>query len=110
MESAASALLFLFRGSASEAEGVLVLPLIYFFFYGCSSKSTERIQLSSFLGCVRQHRSHLCLCVSPGSVLIWERTHLRRMGTDQERSSRAGEAFGMVQYYFPLSLKRKIEK
>lgn len=31
MESAASALLFLFRGSASEAEGVLVLLLIYFF-------------------------------------------------------------------------------
>lgn len=31
MESAASALLFLFRGSASEAEGVLVLLLIFFF-------------------------------------------------------------------------------
>lgn len=93
MESAASALLFLFRGSASEAEGVLALLLILFFFDGCSSESTKGIWLSSFLGCVRQHMSHLYLCVSPGSALIWERTHLRRVGAAQERSSRAGGSF-----------------
>lgn len=50
----------------------------HLFFYGCSSKSTKGIWLSSFLGSVRQHMSHLCLCVSPGSALVWE----RRMGTD----------------------------